>query len=97
MQQNLQPVIYESLVRFRLEMLFGYTGDGGDQCVGWCHGRVLAVLNAKRHRVWVKWDEDFLGEHDARILDQVLFIRIWNPKTEKNGAWQEYLISQQLV
>ena len=36
------------LKRFRIEILFGYSGDDGTQCLGWYHGTVQEVVHEKK-------------------------------------------------
>ncbi len=40
-------------------MLFNYTHDQG---LSWCHGEVIAIKNAKKNTVIVKWAEEHVGE-----------------------------------
>jgi hypothetical protein len=41
------------------KMLFNYTHDQG---LSWCHGEVIAVKDAKKKTVLVKWEEEHVGE-----------------------------------
>ena len=43
---------------FKIEMLFNYTHDQG---LSWCHGEVIAIKNAKKKTVIVKWAEVKVG------------------------------------
>ena len=38
----------KDLKEFHIEMLFGYSGDDGKQCLGWYHGTVQEVVNEKK-------------------------------------------------
>ena len=64
---------------FHIGMLFGYSGDDGTQCLGWCHGTVQEAVNEKTNHARIKWDAEYLGEHDVRVTDQKLVISNWNP------------------
>ena len=44
---------------FKIEMLFNYTHDQG---LSWCHGEVIAIKNAKKKTVIVKWAEEHVGK-----------------------------------
>ena len=44
----------KELKGFHIEMLFGYSGDDGAQCVGWYHGTVQEVFNEKSNHVRIK-------------------------------------------
>ena len=63
-----------------IEMLFGYSGDGGTQCLGWYHGTVQEVGNENTNPVIIKWNAECLGEHDVRVTDQKSVLTNWNPK-----------------
>ena len=76
---------------FHIEMLFGYSGDDGTQCLGWYHGTVQGVVNEKTNCVRINWNAESLGEHDMKMTDQKLVLSNWNPKKVKKGGWREYL------
>ena len=72
-------------------MLFGYSGDGGTQCMVWYHGTVQEEINEKTNLVRIKWYAKCLGEHDVRVTYHKLVPRNWNQEKVKKGGWREYL------
>jgi len=73
---------------FKIEMLFNYTHDQG---LSWCHGEVIAIKNAKKKTVIVKWAEEHVGEGEKSETVQKLSDSKWNKSQEQEGAWREYL------
>ncbi len=55
------PEINDTLIGFKIEMLFNYTLDQG---LGWCHGEVIAIKDANKKTVKVRWAEEHVGEGD---------------------------------
>ena len=87
-RQRITAPKVKDLKGFHVEMLFGYSGDDGSQCLGWYHGTVQEVFNEKTNRVKIKWDSEFLGENDVRMTDQKLVLSNWNKKkVKKGGRW----------
>ena len=74
---------------FKIEMLFNYTYDQG---LSWCHGEVIAIENAKKKTVIVKWAEEHVGEGEKSETVQKLSDIKWNKSQEQQeGEWREYL------
>ena len=70
-----KPEINSNFVRFKIEMLFNYTHDQG---LNWCHGEVIAIKNAKRKTVKVRWAEEHVGERELHESYHVLKDSTWN-------------------
>ena len=68
------------------KMLFNYTHDQG---LSWCHGKVIAIKDAKKKTVLVKWAEEHVGEGEKPETVQKLSDSKWNKSRE--GAWREYI------
>jgi hypothetical protein len=51
--------INKKFIGFKIEMLFNYTRDQG---LSWCHGVVIAIKDAKKKTVIVRWAEEHVGE-----------------------------------
>jgi len=64
-------------------MLFNYTHDQG---LGWCHGKVIAIKNAKKKTEIVKWAEEHVGEGENFAMVQKLSDSKWNKSQEQEGA-----------
>mmetsp|Transcript_34740 Transcript_34740/g.73996 ORF Transcript_34740/g.73996 Transcript_34740/m.73996 type:complete len:173 (+) Transcript_34740:503-1021(+) len=90
-QVNTALEIDDNFVGFKIEMCFTYFGDDGSECLGWYHGKVTDVLNAKTGRVRVEWNKDCLGKNDKGVTTQTLRPAKWNPKKAIGGGWREYL------
>ena len=89
-KQQLIPPETNKLVNFEIEVAFGYTGNDGSQCIGWYSGVVKQVLNINKKTVKIEWDEDCLGDMDARVSVHQLLPNNWNPKVAKNGGWRQH-------
>ena len=85
------PEIKDTLVGYRIEMLFEYPSDDGGHYLDWAHGKVTDVVNEKTRRVEIEWDSECIAEGECSTSTNVLFIRKWNPKKVSAGAWREYL------
>jgi hypothetical protein len=85
-QSTVRPEINNKFVGFKIKMLFNYTHDQG---LNWCHGEVIAIKNAKRKTVKVRWAEEHVGEGELHEAYHVLKDSRWNKSQE--GAWREYL------
>jgi hypothetical protein len=85
-QSAVRPEINNKLVGFKIKMLFNYTHDQG---LNWCHGEVIAIKNAKRKTVKVRWAQEHDGEGELHETYHVLKDSRWNKSQE--GAWREYL------
>ena len=90
-KQHLLPPKANKLKGLRVEMAFEYPGEDGSPCLGWYNGVVDKVLNAKMHKVRVKWDKDCIGEDDVEESNVKLTPGNWNPKKAKKGGWRKYL------
>jgi hypothetical protein len=53
------PEIYDDFIGFKIEMLYNYTHD---QELSWCHGEVIAIKDANKNTVKVRWAEEHVGE-----------------------------------
>jgi hypothetical protein len=80
------PEINKKFIGFKIEMLFNYTHDQG---LSWCHGEVIAIKDAKKKTVIVRWAEEHVGEGEKSETIQKLPDNKWNKSRE--GAWREYL------
>ena len=88
-QRDTQPTINSSLEGFKIEMLF----DCGDEGLDWFHGEVKSVVSEKSRVVKIKWDTACLAVGDANCTQHKLFKQKWNPATPGNGAWRQYIQS----
>ena len=88
-KQHLLPPKPNKLKGFPVEMAFEYPGEDGSQCLGWYNGIVDKVLNAKVHKVRIKWDDDCIGEDDAEESNVKLIPGNWNPRRAKKGGWRK--------
>ena len=66
-----------------IEMLFNYTHDQG---LSWCHGEVIAIKDANKKTVLVKWAEEHVGEGEKSETVQKLSDSKWNKSWD--GAWR---------
>ena len=73
-RQRITAPKVKDLKGFRIDMLFGYSGDDGTQCLGWYHGTVQEVVNEKTNHMRMKWEAEYLGEHDVKMTDQKLVL-----------------------
>jgi len=53
------PEINDTFIGFKIEMLFNYTHDQG---LSWCHGEVIAIKDANKKTVKVRWAEEHVEE-----------------------------------
>ena len=54
MQFNIMPKVDETLVGFKIEMLFDYPNEiKGGTYIDWAHGVVEEVINSKSNRVLI--------------------------------------------
>ncbi len=53
------PEINNKFHGFKIEMLFNYTHDQG---LSWCHGEVVAINDANKKTVKVRWAEEYIEE-----------------------------------
>jgi len=91
MQKDAPPKVDDSLVGYQIEMLFSGHDDEGEPFVNWYHGVVKKLLNAKGRRVQIDWNEECLGDGDARTSKHKLAITKWNPENCREGAWRHYI------
>ena len=82
------PEINKKFIGFKIEMLFNYTHTH-DQGLSWCHGEVIAIKDAKKKTVIVRWAEEHAWEGEKSETIQKLPDNKWNKSRE--GAWREYL------
>ena len=68
-------------------MLFLYTH--GQEYI-WCHGEVIAIKNAKKKIVKVRWAEGHVAEGGSRKSYHILQDSKWNATKSQQGAWWEY-------
>ena len=79
------PEINHKFIGFKIKMLFKYTHDQG---LNWCHGEVIAIKNAKKKTVIVKWAEEHVGEGEKSETVQKLSDSKLNKSQEQEGAWR---------
>ena len=70
--------------------LTGAVGEWMRADIGWYSGVVKQVLNINKKTVKIEWDEDCLGDMDARVSVHQLLPNNWNPKVAKNGGWGQH-------
>ncbi len=87
-QRVVRPDIDKHFIGFRIEMLFHYTH--GQKCI-WCHGEVIAIKNAKKKTVQVRWAEEHVAEGESCESYHILQDSKWNATKSQQGAWWEYL------
>ena len=80
------PKFNHTFIGFKIEFLFNYTHDQG---LSWCHAEVIAIKNAKKKTVIVKWVKEHVGEGEKSEAVQKLPDSKWNKSQE--DAWREYL------
>jgi hypothetical protein len=82
-----RPDIDKHFIGFRIKMLFHYTH--GQEYI-WCHGEVIAIKNAKKKIVKVRWAEGHVAEGGSRKSYHILQDSKWNATKSQQGAWWEY-------
>ena len=91
-QQRVMPSI-DSLIGFQIEFLFDVSYDdetcGGSELV-WMNGVVTEIVNSKKNKVKIKWEEKWLTEGESSESEQVLLKSMWNHKQAKAGAWRQH-------
>ena len=70
-------------------MLFHYIH--GQEYI-WCHGEVIAIKDAKKKTVKVRWAEEHVAEGESHESYHILQDSKWNATKSQQGAWREYLI-----
>ncbi len=78
-QSAVRPEINSKFVGFKIKMLINYTHDQG---LNWCHGEVIAIKNAKRKTVKVRWAVKHVGEGELHKTYHVLKDSRWNKSQE---------------
>jgi hypothetical protein len=63
------PEINGKFIGFKIEMLFKNTHDQG---LSWCHGEVIAIKDANKKTVKVRWAEEHVGEGEQSDTIQKL-------------------------
>ena len=91
-QKLSQPLIDDSLVGFKIEMLFFYTEPDGDKLYNWYNRVVASVVNERTKCVEVTWDLECLGDNDKKVTKEKVLPTFWNPKSKKEKAWRQYLM-----
>ena len=84
------PIVDDSFVGCRIEMLFQYDEQDGTSYVNWCHGIVQSVCNAKTNCVYIKWSQDCLNPGEQSVTKEKLLSSKWNPGKATKGAWRQY-------
>jgi hypothetical protein len=74
-QRVVRPDIDNHFIGFRIEMLFHYMH--GQECI-WCHGEVIAIKNAKKKTVKVRWAEEHVAEGESCESYHILQDSKWN-------------------
>ncbi len=88
-QRVVRPDIDNHFIGFRIEMLFDYTH--GQEYI-WCHGEVIAIKNAKKKTVKVRWAKEHVAEGESRESNHILQDSKCNATESQQGAWREYLL-----
>ena len=91
-QKHCEPKINDSLVGYKIEMLFSYTEPDGAKLYNWYNGVVTSVKNERTRCVEVTWNPACLGDDDKRVTNEKLLPTKYNPKEKKERAWRQYLI-----
>jgi hypothetical protein len=68
-QRVVRPDINKHFIGFRIETLFHYTH--GQEYI-WCHGEEIAIKNAKKKTVKVRWAEEHVAEGESRETYHIL-------------------------
>jgi hypothetical protein len=87
-QRVVSSDIDKHFIGFRIEMLFHYTH--GQEYI-WCHEEVIAIKNAKKKTVKVRWAVEHVAEGESRESYHILQDSKWNATKSQQGVWQEYL------
>jgi hypothetical protein len=74
-QRAVRPDLDKNFIGFRIEMLFHYTH--GQEYI-WCHGEVIAIKNAKKKTVKVRWAEEHVAEGESSESYHILQDSKWN-------------------
>ena len=77
--------------KFRIEMRFSGTDDGGSEKLEWFYGTVTRLVNKKKRSVEITWDKSCLHKEDLRKMTNVLLINLWNDKVPVAGTWRQYI------
>ena len=93
MQRVNAPEVDQPLVqkKFRIEMRFSGTDDGGSEKLEWFYGTVTRLVNKKKRSVEITWDKSCLHKDDLRKTTNVLLINRWNDKVPVAGTWRQYI------
>mmetsp|Transcript_11105 Transcript_11105/g.22083 ORF Transcript_11105/g.22083 Transcript_11105/m.22083 type:complete len:381 (-) Transcript_11105:27-1169(-) len=92
-QRTSMPTINATFKNFRIEFLFNVSYDHShdeESDLVWMSGEVIEIMNAKKNKVKIRWDEKWLTEGEDPESVQVLLKSLWNQN--KAGAWREHLV-----
>jgi hypothetical protein len=87
-QRVVRPNIDKHFIGLGIEMLFQFKHE---QEYIWCHGEVIAIKNAKKKTVKVRWAEEYVAEGESRELYHILQDSKWNATKSQQRAWREDL------
>ena len=89
-QKTSAQKVDDSLIGFKIEMLFNYSTDEEEVLV-WCNGVVKAVA-ARSRNVEIEWDDEFVSVGEPKTSKHKLVEGKWNPRGEQRvGSWRQYL------
>ncbi len=95
-QQSTMPKIDANFIDFEVEFLFNVKydnrNDDNESELVWMSGKVTEIMNAKKNKVKIRWNEKWLTEGEDPESVQVLMKSLWNPKQARAGAWRQYLV-----
>ena len=90
-QELIAPEINNTLIGYKIEMLFEYIDIDGSQLTNWYHGKVTGIKNERTNAVIIEWDQECLGEGDQKRTVEKLLPTKYNPDGPKQRAWRQYL------
>ncbi len=95
-QQSTMPKIDASFIDFEVEFLFNVkydnSNDDNESELVWMSGKVTEIVNEKKNKVKIRWNEKWLTEGEDPESVQVLMKSLWNPKQARAGAWRQYFV-----
>ena len=95
-QKSTMPKIDANFIDFEVEFLFNVKydnrNDDNESELVWMSGKVTEIMNAKKNKVKIRWNEKWLTEGEDPESVQVLMKSLWNPKQARAGAWRQYLV-----
>ncbi len=78
------PKVDNTLVGFKIKMLFSDTETDGSSFLNWYHGEVTKTVNKNAGAVLITWSDESLIKGDPKISKHKLQKTKWNPKVTKN-------------